>query len=172
MNLPQNILLEHRWIANPASAKSRAIFFGIIALLLMLFTIYAFSGVRQAVWESSSNQIIAKAVHSIETTPPTHFFRYTQEHEAIRIGIWNYRVLVWGTRDIALHPIGFFAQSFFAPHVLADRSAMEMWLFSYMLGRDAYRLTIAAFALASLYCTIIHRRGGNLPPDAYAKLCK
>ena len=180
MNLPQNISLEHRWIANPAAAKGRAIFFGVIALLLLAFTIYAFSGARQAVWQNNLPNIRTAATATVLSTEITGH-RPSHSYET-GMGIWNYNMRVDGLGFASLTPSGpigiLFAPSFsLLLPAIGERipTHRDFWFWPATLGRDVYLLMTAVFAVASLYCTIIHtksRKSGNLPLDDDIKLCK
>jgi len=175
MNLPQNILLEHRWIANLPAAKGHAIFFAIAALLLIAYAFFGInfvSDAQQAAWERNLPSVRAAVA---DATPSSAFGprMFSGPRYDVRIGMRDYHVYRYGSL-VTVTPANFVAGAFAPSFALGigDESNSFIFWFRHDLGRDAYLLIAAAFLMASLYCTIINRRGGNLPPDAYAKLCK
>jgi len=175
------------WSADFAAAKGRAVFFAVTSLLLLLFTFYTFSGMRDSVWRIKEPHISAAVDNLIQTVlhhRPDLWGSAHRPQYQMRVGMWNYNVHLFGNPPMwaNLYPAGVIG-SYFAPaHVWVMlpgtpdlfREHRFNW-FRPIFPIDVYFLMAAAFAGTSLYCTVIHvksHRGGNLPPDAYAKLCK
>jgi len=149
-----------------------------------VFTIYAFSGARQAIWEDKAPQIFAAVRNNshgeLSATGNRRWFPGVGAVSSYRtrIGIWNYSANFGDSFASALHPAGLFG-AYFAPSFVlwptTSNFPAEIWWFEHQATRGMHLLIVATFATASLYCNIIHkksRKSGILPLDNDIKLCK